>query len=113
MLHEALGRPPSLGAGKMQDIAHPLKRLLQPIKLSVSGVARDEKKPGAWPGLCVVAASAAQWPEAPEAPRPVSERTCCAGNTARSLAAWALLSSTENSHTPTKPMVMENSAGEA
>src|SRR5258708_31215087 len=57
--------------------------------------------------------SMAQWPEAPEAPRPVSERTCCAGKMARSLAAWALLSSTENSHTPTKPMVMENSAGEA
>ena len=54
-----------------------------------------------------------QCPDAPAAPRPVSERTCCAGNTARSLDACALLSSTENSHTPKKPIAMENNAGEA
>ena len=55
---------------------------------------------------------AVQCPEAPAAPKPVSERTCCAGNAARSRAALALLSVIENSQMPTKPMVMENSAGE-
>ncbi len=54
----------------------------------------------------------AQWPEAPEAPKPVSERTCCAGKAARSRAALALRSVIENSHTPMKPIAIENSAGE-
>src|SRR5687768_4495350 len=52
----------------------------------------------------------AQCAEAVEAPSPVSERTCCAANSARSFAAWRLLSVTENSQMPTKPMVIENSA---
>ena len=53
-----------------------------------------------------------QWPDAPDAPKPVSERTCCAANSERSRAALALRSVMENSHTPKKPMVIENRAGE-
>ena len=55
---------------------------------------------------------AGQCPEAPAAPMPVSERTCWARKPALSLRARALPSSTENSQMPTKPMVIENSAGE-
>lgn len=53
-----------------------------------------------------------QWPEAPAAPKPVSERTCWAAKAARSLVALALRSMMENSQMPTKPIVIENSAGE-
>lgn len=65
---------------------------------------------GSW---SVEAANAAQCPDAPAAPMPVSERTCCATKPARSTPARALLSSTENNQMPTKPMVIENSAGDA
>ena len=54
----------------------------------------------------------AQWPDAPEAPSPVSERTCCAGKAARSRWAFALRSSSEKIQMPAKPMAMENKAGE-
>ena len=43
---------------------------------------------------------------------PVSERTCWARKPARSALARALLSSTENSQMPTKPIAIENRAGE-
>ena len=44
---------------------------------------------------------------------PLSERTCWAMNLARSILARALLSKMENSQMPTKPIVIENSAGKA
>src|SRR6476469_1471017 len=53
-----------------------------------------------------------QCAEAPAAPIPVSERTSCASKPALSIAARWLLSVIENSHTPTKPTVIENRAGE-
>ena len=43
---------------------------------------------------------------------PVSERTCCARKPSRSILARWLLSRIENSQMPTKPMVIENRAGE-
>jgi hypothetical protein len=43
---------------------------------------------------------------------PVSERTCWARKPARSTLARALLSRMENSQMPTKPIVIENRAGE-
>ena len=54
----------------------------------------------------------AQCPEAPEAPMPVSERTCCAANPARSIRARGPRSVIEKSQMPTKASVIENSAGE-
>ena len=53
-----------------------------------------------------------QCPDAPAAPTPVSERTCCASKSTFSIAAYELRSSTENSQMPTKPMVIEKRAGE-
>ena len=47
------------------------------------------------------------------APMPVSERTCWPRKPARSWAARGLRSRIENSQMPTKPMVIENSAGDA
>src|SRR5438045_2291065 len=44
---------------------------------------------------------------------PVSDRTCWLRKPPRSFAARALLSSMENSQMPAKPIVMENSAGDA
>ena len=73
------------------------------------------KKPDPRVRLLLAAAAEAarhQWADALAAPRPVSERTYYAGKGARSCCAFLLLSSTENSHTPKKPMAMENSAGE-
>ena len=56
--------------------------------------------------------SQAQCPDALEAPMPVSDLTCCARNPLRSFAAWLLRSRIENNQIPTKPVVIENSAGE-
>src|SRR5439155_6903163 len=53
-----------------------------------------------------------QCPDAPDAPSPVSLRTCCALNAARSAAAAALRSVIENSQIPANPMIIENSAGD-
>jgi len=85
-----------------------------PPKPSPRNSAKSQKKKGHRPrGVPFVEAKPGdQWPEAPEAPRPVSERTCCAANRPRSLVAWALRSRMENSQMPTKPMVIENRAGD-
>ena len=55
----------------------------------------------------------AQCAAAVAAPMPVSERTCCARNPARSSPARGLRSRIEKSQMPTKPIVIENSAGDA
>ena len=60
-----------------------------------------------WPVLPCV-----QCPDAPEAPMPVSERTCCARKPARSAFACSLLSRIENSQMPMKPIAIENKAGD-
>ena len=56
--------------------------------------------------------SRVQCPDAVVAPMPVSERTCWARKPPRSFAAWLLRSRIENNQMPTKPIVIENSAGE-
>ena len=70
--------------------------------------ARPRISAGAGPGF----KRRLQCEEALAAPRPVSERTCCAAKAAFSCSAPGLPSSREKSQTPIKPMVMENSAGE-
>ena len=53
-----------------------------------------------------------QCPEALDAPRPVSARTCCALNAVRSFAGCALRSVMENNQIPVNAIAIENSAGE-
>ena len=68
------------------------------------------KKPAA--RCCPASRTGIQCPDAPAAPSPVSDRTCCASKSTFSLAACELRSSTEKIQMPRKPMVIENRAGE-
>ncbi len=82
---------------------------LQPFFSTLAGV--DVRSQGC-SGDRAYRTASCQCPLAPEAPMPVSDRTCCARKPALSIAARLLLSVTENNQIPMKPIAIENSAGD-
>jgi len=86
-----------------QSWQSPASRLLAPVSLGDCAISRRTVMNNAGWVQCL---------DAVVAPMPVSDLTCCARKPPRSFAAWLLRSRIENNQMPTKPIVIENSAGE-